>query len=329
MASFDFLVDTNPMAQTIDGVNHKVGIVGGAVTAMQAAVIASEKAASDRVCSSIDNGFYMLMRSRFSQRLAQFQSNMSSRVGSMTETGAAIDRTHQQMLGDFNRIKSRYMKLFDSLDRNLEERVAELDRPAMVLSQKRKSLLVDSQCRQAPAALFYSEELGNVALKAQSATIKSRALGSIDSLGHGAESMIAYERETAFAMEDGTSRGAAVEHVPVVYSVGESLAAPNEFFINVSAPSALPSDSQTAIARRVRAEGNALASSSSGDVAAIRTSFVEKLAQNRVDDRVSQVMLWLFDSSFYGAAATAPSDQRPTPGTQTPQPDPTGEGGVS
>ena len=80
MADFNFTVDTGPMAERIRSVNHSVEAVGGAVTAMQVAVVASERMATDKICQSIDGGFYMLLRSKLSQRIAEFTSTMSSRT---------------------------------------------------------------------------------------------------------------------------------------------------------------------------------------------------------------------------------------------------------
>ena len=306
MANINFEVSTRPLADRIDGVTKQVGIVGGAVTAMQAAVVASEKEASDAICQSIDSGFYLLMRSRFSQRLAQFSSTMSSRVGSMVETSQAVDRTHQQMRGDFNRIKSRYVKLFDGLDRKLEERVRELDRDAMALAAKRTSLLVESQCREAPTALLCAADTHVVALKAAGAHVKSRARDSIGNLAGGAHHIIDHEATLARILDDEQRSGdmpVTVMSVPVVYAHEESLAAAGTYATSVMAPTALPSVSRDAIANGVRRTMTTLGTAQEAQVAQVRTKFVEKVASAQLDQRVTDTMMKLFDASFGGAPA--------------------------
>ena len=233
MAHFDFTVDTDPMARKIDDVTAGVGLVGTAVTAMQAAVIASEKKASAAICKSIDSGFYMLLRSRLSQRIAQFASTMNSRAGSMMETAKAIDHTHDQMQGDFNRIKARYFKLFTSLDRSLEKRVRELDQDAMALAQVRNTFISSRQCHDAPAALFYASDIDNAVLKTSNALLKKKVVGSIEQLSEGTRHIINYTRLTESVLEPSVPSGAPFECVPVVYAVAESQIAPNTFTLQV------------------------------------------------------------------------------------------------
>ena len=306
MADINFTVSTRPLAERIDGVTKEVGVVGVAVTAMQAAVIASEKEASDTICQSIDSGFYLLMRSRFSQRLAQFSSTMNSRIGSMLETAQAIDRTHQQMRGDFNRIKSRYVKLFDGLDQKLEERVRELDRDAMALASKRSTLLMESQCREVPTALYCAADTHTVALKATGAHVKSLARDSIGYLSDGAHHIIDHEATLKRILDEEQSTDGApvsVISVPVVYAHEESLASPDTYALSVVAPTALPSSSRDEITSCVRRNVSTLGATRGQQASRVRMQFVEKIAGAQLDQRVAETMLKLFDASF-GATST-------------------------
>ena len=308
MAKFDFTVDTDPMARKIDDVTAGVGLVGTAVTAMQAAVIASEKKASDAICKSIDGGFYMLLRSRLSQRIAQFASTMNSRAGSMMETAKAIDHTHDQMQGDFNRIKARYFKLFTNLDRSLEKRVQELDQDAMALAQVRNTFISSRQCHDAPAALFYASDIGNTVLKTSNALLKKKAVGSIEQLSQGTQHVMDYKRMTESVFEPAVPSGAPLECVPVVYSVAESQIAPNTFTLQVQTPEGLPPQTQANLVAGVRRGQSKLTGSDQRDIATIRGSFVNKVTTSNLDARVSQTMVNLFDASF---AAAQPVQQVP------------------
>lgn len=296
MNDFRFTVDTDPMAREIQGVNRSVSAVGAAVTAMQVAVIASEHKAANDICASIDSGFYMLMRSRLSQRIAQFASIMNSRTGSMMETASAIDRTHQQMQGDFNRIKSRYIKVFDSLDRNLESRVRELDRPAMNLASKRFSVLSGRQCKEAPAALFYTSDNSNVALKASNARLKARVQDSIAELGEGARHIMSYDCMTRSILEE--RREPSDAFVPAVYSVVENLTVPNSYSLEVQTPVNLDPQAQTSIVQGVRRRQDVLDGASPQDVLAIRSAFIKKTFSSGANDRVTRTMMNLFDEAF-------------------------------
>ena len=302
MANFNFTVDTGPMAERIRGVNHSVEAVGGAVTAMQVAVVASERMASDKICQSIDGGFYMLLRSKLSQRIAEFTSTMSSRTGSMMETASSIDRTHQQMVEDFNRIKSRYVKIFDGLNRSLEKRIRELDREAMSLARVRTSFFNERHCRDVPAVLYGTMENTNVALRASNALMKTRAQDSIGQLGVGMRQVMDYRRMTRGMLEGERPKAGAnempYEFVPVTYAVAENMASPQTYALEVTPPSCLEPREQAAIAQGVRRRQDALHDSDANEMQTVRAAFLNKVAASDMDERVAQTMTRLFDASF-------------------------------
>lgn len=297
MASYSFKVDTQPMAEEIGGVNKSVGLVGAAVTAMQAAVIASERKAADDICKSIDNGFYLLMRSRLSQRVAQFSSIMNSRVSSMMETASSIARTHEQMRGDFNRIKTRYVKLFGRLDRELDRRVRELDRDAMQLAHIRDALLGGQQCQKAPAALYLTSDTSQVALKTSSARLKARSWDSICELDTGVRHIIGYERATSSIYERGTVSGSPYECIPVVYASLENLAVPQAYALEMQMPDVLGPKTQAKLAADIRSRKDLLEGAGAQEYETIRAAFSLKIANNHVDARVAKTMFALFEAS--------------------------------
>ena len=316
MAQVNFTVDTNPMAHKMDNVAIEVAAVGAAVTAMQAAVIESEEQASEEICKSIDSGFYMLMRSRLSQRIAQFASTMNSRVGSMMETASAIGHIHEQMVGDFNRIKARYVKLFDGLDRNLENRVRELDKEAMSLARKRNAFLTGQQCKDAPSALYLASDISKVALKASNARLKTKALSSIANLGEGARHVVSYGRMTRSVFESRDTAGSPFSYIPVVYTVTENLAAPNTFALQVIPPATVDPKTQAELAAGVRRNQDKLQGSNQQELMAVRTAFANKIAASNVDARVSSTMMGLFDASFFSSGQGAAAPYANAGGTQ-------------
>ena len=64
MATFNYTVDTKPMAEEISSVSRHVNVTTGAVVAMQAAVIIAEEKAANHVCNNVNKGFYSLIRSQ-------------------------------------------------------------------------------------------------------------------------------------------------------------------------------------------------------------------------------------------------------------------------
>ena len=133
MANFNFTVDTSPMASEMQSVSHGVNRVSGAVVAMQAAVIAAEKEGAEHVCQNVNKGFYSLMHSQISQKIAQLTSTVEAKLLELGQYAAALKNIQSHMTTDYNMISGRYTKLFKSINNNLEARVAELDMPVFKL----------------------------------------------------------------------------------------------------------------------------------------------------------------------------------------------------
>jgi len=122
-------VDTRPMADSLDNVSRKVNDTTKAVISMKAAVVAADAEASERVCSNVNKGFYTLMKSQLSQKIAQLQSSVDSHLLRLNQQTKMLKSIRTHMQNDYNRTSSRYVKLFDVLNKELKIRVQELDQP--------------------------------------------------------------------------------------------------------------------------------------------------------------------------------------------------------
>ena len=146
MADFNFTVDTSPMASEIRSVSKNVNGVSGAVVAMSAAVVAAEKEGAERICDNVNRGFYAMMQSQITQKIAQLTSTVESKLMELGQYAAALQGIQTRMQGDYNMISARYAKLFKSINNSLESRVAELDMPAFKLVH-RDYRIIDNRMR--------------------------------------------------------------------------------------------------------------------------------------------------------------------------------------
>ena len=78
MANIDFVIDTEPMAQEMSSISNHIKGTTAAVVAMQTAVVLAEQKAADLVCDNVNKGFYAMMRSQISQKIATLQSKVDS-----------------------------------------------------------------------------------------------------------------------------------------------------------------------------------------------------------------------------------------------------------
>lgn len=146
MASFKFTVNTDPMANEIKTVSNHVDAVSGSVVAMQMAVIQAEKEGADAVCRNVNNGFYSLMQSQISQKIAALTSRIEAKLIDMNQQAMALRNIQNRMERDYNMISRRYNKLFNSLNTSLLARIYELDKPVVSMVNKDMAL-VDSRVK--------------------------------------------------------------------------------------------------------------------------------------------------------------------------------------
>ena len=136
MANIDCVLDTNPMAEEINTVSNHIKGTTTAVVAMQTAVVLAEKKAADDVCNNVNTGFYTLIRSQISQKIAKLQSDVDSYLMQLNAQKKQLLAIRGRMERDYNMISSRYLKLFNGLNQNLKQRIFELDKPTVDFAVK-------------------------------------------------------------------------------------------------------------------------------------------------------------------------------------------------
>lgn len=125
----DCLVDTQPMAKELQNVSKHVTGTTTAVVAMQAAVIQADQEAADHVCNNVNRGFHALMSSQLSQKIAKLHSEVDSQLLRLNQQAKQLLNIKKQMERDYQRTALRYGKTFNSLNKELRQRVQELDQP--------------------------------------------------------------------------------------------------------------------------------------------------------------------------------------------------------
>lgn len=122
-------VDTENFDGEVNNCNRQVGILTGSVAATETAQVASVRNNSRRVGNTIIRGFFKTVQSDLTQQIAMLQSNIDSLIIHLKELSNRCLGKRKQMQTDYQRISSRYLKLFDELDRDLENRIHAIDAP--------------------------------------------------------------------------------------------------------------------------------------------------------------------------------------------------------
>lgn len=294
--SFDFTVDTNPMANSVDTVSYSVKGVTGAVVAMQSAVINAEREASKRICENVDSGFYILMSSQLSQKMALCSSQISSHLLKMQKFRADILAVRNAMQNDYNRISSRYFKIFNNLDKNLEQRIKALDSAAVKIAKVKEEFLLKARDESASLMLI-GTDAQITSQKAIVAKVKTKTARAISVMAETVKDNFQYKENLAGTLMEDVIEEEKNEYVPFLVCESESMVSENNFVKNVYAPDKNEVYNLLQAKNEVQNTQFNWETSSKEEQIQIRSFFEKQCQREGVDDRVFAQMMRLFENS--------------------------------
>ena len=293
MAEFSFRVDTDPMAKSVDQVSRHVNLTTEAVAAMQSAVILSQQQAADEICDNVDRGFFYLIRSQVTTKMAENFSVLSAKLVSLMEMGKALTAQKDRMESDVARLQREYAKTFNSLNRALERRVFELDKYAAKLAQDKKSLITDRLLKQVSESVFYERDTSSTARMAFTARIRNKTSKALMDIGNNITENETYKSRLASILEEQHEADSSEECIPVMYVVQSSMSAQNATISKVFLPEGLADGSQKdAIESMISREINELSEyeKSEEELDRIWDEFYSYADAAGLDERVYQTM---------------------------------------
>lgn len=301
MANFDFVVDTKPMADSVNSISGHVNATTAAVVAMQAAVIATEERAAKKICANVDSGFYNLIRSQISMKLATYFTEMNAKLALLMEYTKALNKSKDRMENDYYRLKREYSKMFKGLDAALENRVAQLDSPAMSLSRTRQRVILNKFLREVPEAITMTEEAENTEQKIISARLKNKTSRSLKFLGNKVHENLEYADLMNSLMEEKSINEEYEEYIPVVYSSEQSMLMNDSFVMQLYYPEYLSDSVKNHIGLNILGCIDTLENSGNSEPERqeIVKSFCNMVSAGNIEPRVSKVMMELFEKEGF------------------------------
>ena len=302
MADFDITVDTHPMAQSIDTINGNVRNVTTAVVAMETAVVLANEHAASKVCRNVDNGFFMLMNSQLSQKMAACASTISSKTMQMEKFRKDILRIQKVMTDDYMRIARRYTKHFNTLDKALEQRIHELDKAAMELGRLQHGM-TGKLCGECSKAMVYSVDTNEIANKASQAQVKVRSSKAIGVMTDDISAKLHYNSKVNHILKEDTVEAKEEKYIPVVVVESESMFDKSNTVNNVYFSNEQKSGADK-ISNAVQEESSKFdwQEVTSEDYERIKTSFMNYCSSAGMQDRVASEVMRLFEGSKWQSA---------------------------
>ncbi|MDR2292079.1 MAG: hypothetical protein LBE11_01215 [Prevotellaceae bacterium] len=218
MATFNYTVDTNPMAAEISSVSQYVAGTTTAVVAMQTAVVMAEAKAADHVCTNVNKGFFTLIRSQISQKMAKLQSEVDSHLMQLNQQKKQLLAIKGRMERDYNIISSRYLKLFNGLNQNLKQRIFDLDKPTIDFAV-REIEKVSNRTKYLTATVPVTQlESLAISQKIIASNVKFRGMKVIGSMTNFLSDMNEQKRLTEKILLSGSKVKNATLAIPVIIS---------------------------------------------------------------------------------------------------------------
>lgn len=154
-STLNFEVNTEPMGESILVVAGGVASTVQAVERSAVRLAQAEDQAAQYVSTKITTGFHTLIQSQLNQKKAAAFAKVQAFNAQLVAEKATASYLEAQFGEDFQRIKGRYNKLFESLNKTLRSRIAELDKPIFQI--------IDRDYRQGIARRTFSVALPVVA----------------------------------------------------------------------------------------------------------------------------------------------------------------------
>lgn len=298
MSDFNITVDTSEMAESLDYVNSNVQDVTSSVVAMQSAVVLAQQQASQNICRNVDSGFYLLMKSQFDQKIAAVSSEMLSRMQLMESFKEQIDKIMLTMQDDYDRIKSRYTRHFNSLDKSLDTRIHELDKRAYEISNSYKQ----SQFKnggEVIKAILYGDDTQLLNVKETNATVKSKSTKSIGVMADDVVEQQKYSGTVENILKDVKPESTEEEFSPVVFTESDSMISSGTSVKNLYVPDSASFAGAPRFINALKESEDKLVwkENSAGTFENVRSAFQEKVHSEIKDERIANEMLRLFNES--------------------------------
>ncbi len=298
----DCVVDTEPMAREISHVSHHIQGTTAAVVGMKAAILQAEEEAANLVCENVNRGFYALIHSQISQKMAKLQSDVDSRLMQLHQQQKQLHAIKDRMGRDYNMICARYVKLFNGLNQNLEQRVFELDKPTIEFAVKEVGQ-VSNRSKMLPALVPISQlESLELSQKIIASNLKYRGLEVIESMKTFLQQMADQQVLTRkILLPKDLHTPSAQRAIPVIISESNSEIAQIPHFDVVVTEIGINERAQQQITNTVSNSVGQLEWQPIGttEQVEVQSEFNKYLQHADVSDRVKQTMGRLFAQSSY------------------------------
>ena len=124
-------VNTKPFDNSVDRCGDHIGTLTGSIIGFKTANVASKIENEKQIVSRVISGFSSLIEQNLTLQNVGIEAEMHALAGELMQQCKELDYKHEVMNKDFNRIKARYTDLFDTITKELNNRLKQLIKPCL------------------------------------------------------------------------------------------------------------------------------------------------------------------------------------------------------
>ena len=174
-------VDTDPFDNSVNYCNSHVHTLTGAVIATEAAEIKAKRKNAIKVGDAAVKGFFNVIGFDLRSQISELTQKTESLLIALKDLAKACIKKQTQMEADYTRISKRYYSIFEDLNKELENRIFELNKPAFTFKRetdKQKGRTTDNDMVSTVAV--FGMESGDLQAKISASVTKKRALDTLN-----------------------------------------------------------------------------------------------------------------------------------------------------
>lgn len=216
--TFAVTVDTTPFDASVSGVNNSADRLTMSVAAMNAANCAAIASNSEKISNSLTEGFYGLIQSDMSTKRTENATALKTKFALLVEHSKAVEDKHTRMQRDVEREQANYGKVIRELDKELQTRIADINKPAFKLSRSIKEEVINTpylKCAASTADLLGAGH--DDGSKVAAAGLRRKVSDVFRDLSNSLRSNLHYRHVMRNIMWDKTITDEQPVYVPVAY----------------------------------------------------------------------------------------------------------------
>lgn len=134
-----------------------------------------------QIGNTIVEGFFKTIRTEISQQIMELSQQINSNLMHLRELAKACEAKKKQMEVDYNRKSNQYLKIFDDLNKELENRIFELNKPAFIFKRNSDNHTARTSGNDLVSTVaVFGKEGGELQAKISTSIAKKRALDTIN-----------------------------------------------------------------------------------------------------------------------------------------------------